>query len=409
MAVQVLKKAMNKQFKAFRDEAAQELQEISSWWHTHMVDQKYGGFYGSVNNEKIVDEEAPRGIVLYSRICWTFAALFQFRQNQEDLWMADRAFNYICENFADKQYGGAFWSVSKTGQMLDGKKQIYGLAFTVYAFAEYYKATGKLEALERATQLFSEIERYSYDKDRGGYVEAFSRDWTQADDLRLSEKDANEKKTMNTHLHIIEAYANLYTIWPDKILYQRLLELLDMFEQHIIHKDSGHLQLFFGEDWHSRSTLVSFGHDIEAAWLLEECALATGNKEYLARFQQFAIKIADAALEGWDHSLGGLWYEYDPATKAWVFEKHWWPQAEAMVGFFNAYQRTGNENYFNYARQSFNYILKELKDANGGEWFWGKNQDGTVMEKEKAGFWKCPYHSVRACLEIIRRIDSTQG
>ncbi len=389
----------------YKSAVSKELISILDWWYKHMIDNDNGGFWGSVNNYNQISPDAPKGIVLNSRICWAFSAAYLQKNDLQYLQIASRAFDYIKKHFIDEDYGGVYWSVDESGKMLDGRKQIYGLAFTIYAFAEYYKVTNNNETLSIAKDLFLTIEKYSFDKSKTGYIEAFARDWSSSDDLRLSEKDDNQKKTMNTHLHIIEAYANLYSVWPDTGLKKKILLLLDNFNQHIVNPKNYHLNLFMDEDWNVHSSLISYGHDIEAAWLLQECTEIVGETSYIEKYKSIAVKMADAALEGWDIKNGGLWYEYDTATNHWQNEKHWWPQAEAMVGFFNAYQITGDEKYLHLSELSFDFITKHLKDKINGEWFWGINENGTLMEKEKAGFWKCPYHNSRACIEIIKRLS----
>jgi mannobiose 2-epimerase len=384
----------------------EELQSILSWWAAVMVDEQKGGFYGSVNNENVPDTEAGKGIVLNSRILWTFSAAYGYTKELYCLQMATRAFDYILEKFIDTAYGAVYWSVDADGKPCNERKQAYGLAFCMYGMAEYYSVTGNKAALFIAQELFEYLEKYSYEPVNGGYIEAFTRDWKEIDDLRLSGKDDNARKTMNTHLHIIEAYTNLYKIWPDKKLREKIGHLLEIFDNHIINKDNNHLHLFMNDEWEVQSTLVSYGHDIEAAWLLQECAEAVGYALYTDRFRQLAVQLADAAATGLDAD-GGLWYEYEPANDTLIKEKHSWPQAEAMVGFYNAAQLTGDKKYLALSLQSWHFIQQCIRDTKKGEWFWGITADGTVMPKEKAGFWKCPYHNSRACLEIIKRIDAT--
>lgn len=258
-------------------------------------------------------------------------------------------------------------------------------------------------ALHLAKDLVEQIEKNSFDNRGGGYLEAFTQGWKLIADLRLSEKDDNEKKTANTHLHIIEAYANLYMVWPDEKLKESIKHLLDIFEQYMIDPQTAHLNLFMDENWTVKSSLVSYGHDIEAAWLLLDCARVLNNENYIIRFKELSIRLAEAAAEGLDKD-GGLWYEYDAEKDHLIKEKHSWPQAEAMIGFLNAYQLTGKERYLEYFINSWEFIKKHIKDNDKGEWFWGVHEDYAVMDKEKAGFWKCPYHSARACMEIYKRV-----
>lgn len=389
----------------YKTELTAELSSILSYWMKYAIDEEQGGFIGSLDNNNKAEKAAPKGIVLNSRILWTFSAAYRYAKKPEYLEMASRAYKYIVDHFIDRKYGGVYWSVDANGLPLDTRKQIYGLAFCLYGLTEYYKASGEKMALHLARDIFEQIEKNSFDKENGGYLEAFTRGWKLLDDLRLSEKDENEKKTMNTHLHIIEAYANLYTAWPDERVKERIKHLLDIFEQHFINPDTSHLNLFMDEKWVLKSTLVSYGHDIEAAWLLLECAGILDNEGYSNRFKEWGIKLAGAAAEGLDKD-GGLWYEYDPAGNVMVKEKHSWPQAEAMVGFFQAYEITGDEKFLQCSAGAWEFVKEHIKDNKKGEWYWGVYEDYSAMNKEKAGFWKCPYHNSRACLEIIRRINS---
>ena len=387
----------------YRKEVQDELNSILRYWSDHMVDSKQGGFFGSVNNDNVVDQDAHKGVVLNSRILWTFSAASLLDRQSSYLVIASRAYKYIVDHFIDRKYGGVYWSVDSKGNMREGRKQIYGLAFCIYGLAEYYKANRDEMALHLAENLFEQIEKYSFDPKYGGYYEAFTQGWKPAADLRLSFKDENEKKTMNTHLHIIEAYANLYRVCPGEKLKNRIKHLLDIFEKYFIDPATHHLRLFMDEEWRMKSSLVSYGHDIEAAWLLLECAEVLGDDAYIYRFKELSIRMADAAAEGLAED-GGLWYEYEPTNDHWIREKHSWPQAEAMVGFMNIYQLTGNEKYLQYSQNAWEFVKRHIKDREKGEWFWGVNADYSIMQKEKAGFWKCPYHNARACMELANRI-----
>ncbi|MEO6499076.1 MAG: AGE family epimerase/isomerase, partial [Mucilaginibacter sp.] len=292
------------------------------------------------------------------------------------------------------------------GRPLDTKKQVYANAFVLYGLTEYYRASGNQIAKDTAIQLYRLLAAKAYDRQHSGYFEAFARDWQPIDDLRLSEKDANEKKTMNTHLHVLEAYTNLYRIWPDDGLKQQIINLLRNFADHLIDPVNGHLVLFFDEHWNKRSATISYGHDIEAAWLLLEAAEAIDDIALIADFKKLAIVLADAAMEGFDKDYG-LWYEYEPAEKKMVKEKHWWVQAEAMVGYYNAFQITGEDKYAVLSARVWDYVKQHILDMEKGEWVWGTGSDGEVMANEdKVGLWKCPYHNGRACIEIITRIKA---
>ena len=209
---------------------------------------------------------------------------------------------------------------------------------------------------------------------------------------------------MNTHLHVLEAYTNLYSVWPNAALKQQLSSVLQLFLEHIIHPVSHHLILFFDEAWNSKSEMISYGHDIEAAWLLVEAAAVVGDEQLIAAVEERSIAIAHAAAKGLDAD-GGLWYEKDGQTL--VKEKHWWPQAEAIVGFYHAWQHSSNNTFLEASYNAWRYAKANIIDYKNGEWFWGRTANGEVMKEDKVGIWKCPYHNGRACIEMLRRLTET--
>lgn len=396
---------MSENLKKLKSELETELDSILEYWSKNTVDNQNDGFIGQIdfNEHEITNSE--KGSVLNARILWTFSASYKITKNESHKKLAERAFEFLCEHFYDKQFEGLFWSINSDKTPKDTKNQIYALAFAIYGLSEYYAISKNEKALEIAINLYSKIQDYSYDPINKGYLEAFTRDWKPIEDLRLSEKDANEKKTMNTHLHIIEAYANLYKVWKDKTLQNIMIELLETIEKHFINTETGHLHLFFDENWIEKPDVISFGHDIEAAWLLQQCAEISEDETLIANYKKYAIQIAEATKKGID-SDGGLWYEFDPEKKELIREKHWWPQAEAMIGFYNAYQLTKKEEYLDIVYKIWKFTQKHIIDHENGEWFWGVYEDYSIMKKDKAGFWKCPYHNGRACLELINRIKT---
>jgi len=390
----------------FSNELQHELLAILDYWLQHAIDEKQGGFYGRIDNNNTSYANAPKGSVLNARILWTFSAASRLINDPRYLTAADRAFAYIREHFVDSLYGGVYWSVTSNGESYDTKKQVYALAFVLYGCSEYYRASHNESAKALAIQLYEVIQQKSYDHKQGGYFEAFDRHWEGMADLRLSHKDANEKKTMNTHLHILEAYTALYSIFPDELLAKHISGLLLNFYDHIIDQQTGHLHLFFDEHWNVKSDTVSYGHDIEASWLLLEAAETIGDKKLIELMRANALKMADAVVIGLDTD-GGLWYEYEAAHNRLIKEKHWWPQAEAMVGFYNAWQISDQHEYLQYAYNVWAFIKQYIRDDKNGEWYWGVNEDHTVMQgQDKVGLWKCPYHNGRACIELLRRMGN---
>jgi mannobiose 2-epimerase len=389
----------------YRRELQQELEDILAYWMKFTIDSKNGGFVGKIDHDNKVYPGAPKGSVLNARILWTFSAAYNMAKKNEYRAVAERAFDYINKYFIDSESGGVYWTLDYKGQPLDTKKQVYALAFAVYGLAEFYCATKNEDALKAGTAIYSDIIKHSYDEKYGGYIEALTRDWKEIQDLRLSAKDFNEKKSMNTHLHVLEAFANLYRACPGEVLKQQLIELVQLFLNHIISAKTQHLVLFFDEQWNERSEIVSYGHDIEAAWLLQEAAELIDNELLLANVKAKCVQVAMAAEEGLDKD-GGLWYEYDPLSNHLILQKHSWPQAEAMVGFFNTWQNTGDEMWLTRSLQSWEFVKKFIHDKTCGEWYWGVNADYSPMrEEDKVGIWKCPYHNSRACIEIINRIN----
>ena len=390
----------------YREHMQQELKNILQYWIDHTMDEVNGGFYGRVGHNNQVHIQAPKGSVLNSRILWAFSGAYNLTGNNEYRQMAHRAYEYFTTHFIDTAYGGVYWSVDATGYPLDTKKQTYATAFAVYALSEYFKCSENPEAREEALALYQDIINHAYDPVDGGYFEAFARDWTEMEDSRLSAKDANEKKSMNTHLHVLEAFANLYSIWPEETLQKDGEALLAIFTKYIIHPETHHLQLFFQEDWKVKSGTVSYGHDVEAAWLLQQAAEMINSENYSTTFKELAIKMVLASKEGLDKD-GGLWYEFEPLLNHSIRQKHSWPQAEAMIGFFNAWQITADAAYLQDSINAWEFTQQYIIDHKGGEWVWGVEADYSIMSQEdKVGVWKCPYHNSRACIEIITRIDS---
>jgi cellobiose epimerase len=383
---------------------AELINNILPFWGTKMIDHKRGGFFGQIDGIGNVFPEAGKGCILNARILWTFSAAYRVLQNSEYLKLATIAKDYLLDYFFDEEYNGFFWLIDCNRKMIDGKKQIYAQAFVIYALAEYYRITQDETCLVKAIDTFLLIEQYSYDNNMGGYFEAFSREWGQLDDLRLSERDANEKKTMNTHLHVLEAYTNLYRIWKNKELKQQLYNLIGIFTDKILNQKTFHLNLFFDENWNCKSDIISYGHDIECSWLLYEAASILEDKALINTVKDACLKIAEKSGEGLVAN-GGLVYE-KVNNEHVDTDRHWWVQAEAMVGFFNAFELSGNNDFLNKTLAVWDFISNYLVDKEHGEWFWSVDVNLKPNTKDyKAGFWKCPYHNSRACLELIERIE----
>ena len=391
-------------------------QTILPFWLHQMRDHERGGWYGQMTGRGELVKDAPRGAVLYARLLWTFSAAYRVLQGEgtepglltELLEAATMTRDYILRHFIDREYGGTFWSVTAEGEPLDTRKQFYAIGFMIYGFSEYARAMGDRCALQTALELYEVTERYGWDNTYGGYIEACTRDWQTISDMRLSAKDENYPKSQNTHLHILEPYTNLLLAQQDvkwkmengqwKIM-KSIRRLIELFCSRILHPEMHHLDLFFQMDWTRMSTTASYGHDIECSWLLHEAALALNDPRILNKVSPVVREVAQASLEGL-RADGSLAYESGDE------DRHWWVQAEAVVGFLNLYQHFGDEAALERALRCWAYIREHLVDHERGEWYWSIRADGTVnLDDDHAGFWKCPYHNSRMCLEIIQRVS----
>ncbi len=379
---------------------------IVPFWIKYVPDNENGGFYGRITNDLIIEKRAFKSLILNARILLTFSILYQFRREPRFLQMADRAYQYLMRYFYDGKYGGMYWLVNFKGEVIDNKKKIYGQAFTIYAMAEYFRASGLDEALQNACGLFELIEKYNYDKNNRGYFETSNRDWTIAGDMRLSELDMNEMKSMNTHLHLLEAYTALQRVCRESALVDKLRELLRDFIDFIIDPETMHFKMFFDEYWRPKSKSVSFGHDIEGSWLLCEAVNLIADKTLEKQVKEIALKMVEATIMDGFGERKAIYAEKD-GEGTLFHEVHWWQQAEAVVGFINAYQLSGKKRYLNWARDAWAFVTNHFVDREHGEWFYEIDGTGApVAGRYKVSEWKGPYHNGRACLEVLKRMKN---
>ncbi len=394
---------LNPIFEKLSDEMSLELENILDFWSAKTIDNKSGGFVGQIDQSGTINFEASKGVVLNARVLWTFSAAYRMIGSEKLEKMAERAFHYLIQNAWDTENGGLFWELDFEGNPINTRKQAYAQGFGIYALSEYYLATGNTESLEYAKKLFYILENHFYDTEKGGYIEALDKDWKSMADMRLSEKDANFPKSMNTHLHILEPYTNLYRAWKSEELKQKIVHLLDVFNSKIINPATGHFTLFFEMDWTRRSNIVSYGHDIEGAWLLHEAAHEIGDIERIATIQKSALRLVEVTLKEGTDSDGSLFHELE--GKHLDTDKHWWPQAEALVGLMDAWEITGKKSYITEILRIWDFIKENMIDYENGEWFGRVDRNKEAISTEdKVGFWKCPYHNTRSMIEMITRI-----
>lgn len=407
---------MNDYIKTLKAEVQEVLvNNILDFWLSNMIDDEHGGFYGQMTGEGLLVKDADKGGILSARILWAFSAAYRVLGNPEYLMAATLIKDYIIEYFYDDQFGGTYWSVDYLGNPKDTKKQFYAIGFMIYGLSEYARATGDQQALDYALKLFDCIERHSLDKVNNGYIEAQTREWNEIADMRLSELDANFPKSQNTHLHIIEPYTNLYRCLMEceanpvpgdvvERVEKALRNLIDIFTDKILNPETHHLDLFFAMDWtREAGALESYGHDIECSWLMHEAALVLGDQAVLDKVEPIVKLVAKASEKGLNAD-GSMIHEANLDTGHVDDDRHWWVQAETVVGFINLYQHFGDESALHNALHCWQYIKDNLIDREGGEWFWSRDAQGNINRRDdKAGFWKCPYHNSRMCLEIMER------
>ena len=383
-------------------------ERILPYWLEHAIDSEHGGFFGRIRQDGVVVSYSPKGAVLNGRILWTFAAASRVIGNAGYRRAAERAYRYVVEQFVDPVHGGVYWSLDHLGRPLETTKKIYAQAFVMYGLSEYYRAFGDPDALEAAAQLFGLIETRGHDSEFGGYLESFGRSWEDLEDVRLSEKDMNAAKSMNTHLHVLEAYANLLRVWDNDLLRRRLRRLVELLVDVIADPNTAQMRLFFDRDWTLRSSVTSFGHDIEASWLLLDAVDVLADADLRERVLEPSLMLAQITLEQGLDDDGGLFYE-KAADGTIDTDKHWWPQAEAVVGFLYAHRESGERRFLDAAISAWDFTKKHVFDLAGGEWFGRLHRDGTPYEDEdKVGLWKCPYHNARACIEGMKLAGVTE-
>jgi mannobiose 2-epimerase len=395
--------AQKQKLEQLKKEVTEDLtRNILPYWSAKMVDNLNGGFYGRIDGNDKVYPEAEKGGILNARILWTYSSAYGVLGDTSYLRLAKRAKDYILAHFIDSQYGGAYMSLKADDTPSNTRKHVYTNAFFIYALAEYSRATGDKLALAESMKIFELFEKYAADKEYGGYYEVFSQDWQRIRERLIGESSEKDEKTMNTSLHVMEAFANLYRVSGDKVVGDRLRKMIEIFLDKIIDKKTSHLICFLDRQWNSTSTIDSYGHDIESSWLLLEAATLLNDKNLTERVKEAGLKIANAAAEGYQPD-GGMLTEKNYVTGQIRKQRSWWEQAETVVGYLNAFELTGDESFLNRSLKSWEFIKKYFVDTKNGAWFTNVSESG-VSGGDKAGPWICPYHNGRMCMEVIERV-----
>jgi len=389
---------MIESYKQLKVELNKELIQILSYWANNTLDLEFGGFLGQIDHYNSVIPKAPKGIILNTRILWSFSAASNHLKTNQHKVICDRAYKYLKDFFRDKEHKGVYWELDYKGNPINKRKQVYAQAFTIYALSEYYIFSKNEEAKNWAIELFEDLEKHANDKLNKGYFEAFNNDWSPIEDMRLSDKDMNASKTMNTHLHVLEAYTSLLKVYDIPQLKNALRLLVEVFLQHFLN-DKNHYELFFDDQWNLLSNSVSYGHDIEAAWLLIDAVKLLNDGELLNQVNTTALRVADTFLEEGIDNDGAVINEKNLATNHIDSDRHWWPQVEALIGLNYAYNLNNDQKYITNSLKIWDFTKRNLIDYENGEWFFRVDKNGNVYTQEdKVSMWKAPYHTSRACM-----------
>lgn len=373
--------------------------KIIPFW-INLLDREFGGFYGYMDFDLKLDKKAVKGCILNSRILWFFSNSYKEMKKDELLACANHAYAFLMKHCIDKQNGGVYWSVNYDGSVEENKKYTYNQAFAIYALAAYYEVTKNSEALAMALELYEIIETKC--KDEVGYLDAFDAEFHEIQNSELSENGIIAEKTMNTLLHVFEAYTELYRVSHNLDIKLKLLSILDIFETKIFNNEKQRQEVFFDRKMNSILDLHSYGHDIETAWLIDRGCDVIGDEKYSVRMKHITSVLEDKIYHT---AYDGKSVANECENGIVDLKRVWWVQAEAVVGFMNAYEKTKNPNYLQAANNIWSFIKTNMIDnREGSEWFSEVDKAGNVIHKKPiAESWKCPYHNGRMCLEIIRR------
>lgn len=392
-------------YKEILPDIENELHNIFKYWSTIAYNADASQFYGEIDHFGRKMSEANLGIIMYSRILWSFSAAASYYNSNLYTSIANETCNFLNNYFLDTDNGGYYWELSVDRVAVVNKKQTYAQAFVLYGLCELYARTKKSEILNQALELFHLIENRCIDFQFGGYSEAFAIDWNSLTDVRLSHKEMNYPKSLNTNLHVLEAYTRLLQVSANSRVKEALEKLIHVFVTHII-DEKGHLKLFFNEKWESRVDEYSYGHDIECSWLLWEALEALNDKFLREKNKSIVIKMADTFLnEGLDCKRESSLYHKCNETGIIDTDRHWWVQCEALEGLANAYEISKHERFREHIPSIWKYINEKLIDRENGEWFWRVDNAGLPITIEsKVCNWKAPYHNSRALMRVAEKI-----
>jgi cellobiose epimerase len=383
-----------------------ELDEICAWWCTHAFDTENGGLYGEIGDDNSVNKQADKGGNLYGRSLWFFSTVAKHLNSEVYRKHAESIYHYMLDHFVDKEHGGVFWMVDAKGTLVNSKKQLFVQAFMIYGLSAYYKLTSDKEALDLALSVFNLVESKARDTVNQGYLTVCDRDWSGQENA-VREDETNALKIMDTHLHLCEAYTELYEACGSERVAYAIRHCLDCFDKHLIEKENRYLRTDLTADWKDRSKFKIYGHNVECSWLIWKAVKVLKDKELEDNFRPRILQLVDNCMKEGMGRFGEVFESYIFESKTLVADRAWWMQAEAMNGFLNAYELTNDEKYYESFLKSWNFIKQYQKDKINGEWHWNSVLDNIAPpKKNKVCNFKAPYHNGRAMMESYNRLRS---
>jgi mannobiose 2-epimerase len=368
-----------------------------------LYDPQHGGHYGHVDLAGTINRTAPKTAIVVARLLWFLSTVGYVFGDGRCLEQAARTKAFLLNRVYDRARGGLFWAVTHDGRPADPTKHLYAQAFGIYSLSSHAATAGDAEALGAAKELFVLLES-RVRRAEGGYAEAFDAAWQPIEDRRIAWQGGARTITANSHIHLVEAYTALVRAWPSPGPRAALADLVRFILDRFVTPDGTSLYQALDADLRPLPSAPSFGHDIEASWLLDDAGDALGDAALQQRLRRVAASLATAAASRAQLRDGGFLSSAIRADAASVPPRVWWVQAEAIVGLVNVAQQGGPPGMMTRAEALWGFIERVMIDRENGEWFEAVDGNGRPLpDRPKVGPWKEPYHQARACLEIMRR------
>lgn len=414
---------IREKMQAAYEEICEHLEKgIIPFWLEKGIDSQYGGYLTCFDEEGKPTGDTDKYIVTQTRMIWGMSAFFRvYPENKALLEAAKQGVDFFIKYFWDSTYGGWFWKTRRDGTVIDDGKVVFGQSFAIYVLSEYTLATGDPIGLEYAEKTFDLLQRYCADTARGGYYENLERDWT------LSEPGfaAGDRKSLDIHMHLMEAFTTLAQCSDKEIHKRRLVEVIDVILDKMIDNNSGcglnqfdlkfnpipainirrtwNAERVTGETLAAPTDTTSYGHNVELAWLLNRAGEILGKpSDY---YNDVIGKLVDHSIQyGFDHELGGVYRDGPHEGPALVRDKEWWQNCEVLVGYLDAFAKLGDEKYFDAFYKTWQFDKKYMINHEVGEWRQLLNREGSVLVGDIGNPWKAIYHSGRSMLECSQRL-----